>query len=381
VIVLFAPDSFKGTLTSVQVARAMADGWLRARPDDEVLLCPLADGGEGTLEAVAAAGGWDWRTSAVQDPLRRPVAARWLAREANAGADVSARAGAGSRAVIEMAEASGLSRVAPDERDPMAATSVGTGELLVEAVRSGARTITLGIGGSATTDGGRGLIEALTALAELAELADVDLVVACDVSNPLLGPQGAAAVFGPQKGATPEQVAELDARNAAWADALEAETGRRERETPGAGAAGGVGFGLLAIQHRFRSFGLQPGVDLVMDATDFDARLARADLVITGEGRIDAQTAFGKTALGVARRAQVAGKRCIGVGGSVEPAGIEALASVGAQAVPVWETPVPLEVALAAGTAPLVACGERLARAWVAAAGTADPGDDAQRGQ
>jgi glycerate 2-kinase len=263
-----------------------------------------------------------------------------------------------------MAEASGLSRVDPSDRDPMLATSLGTGELLGEAIDQDVAHITLGIGGSATTDGGRGLVDSLESGRRL---DDTDLMIACDVSNPLLGPLGAAAVFGPQKGATPEQVALLDARNAAWADELEAREGRRERDTPGAGAAGGVGFGLLAIQDRFRSFALRPGVDLVMEATDFDARLARADLVITGEGRIDAQTAFGKTALGVARRAQAAGKPCVGVGGSVEPEGIDALAAVGAQAVPVWETPVPLEVALGAGAAPLEACGERLARDWAAA--------------
>jgi glycerate kinase len=374
VIVLFAPDSFKGTLTSVQVARALADGWLRARPVDEVLLCPLADGGEGTLEAVAAAGGWEWRTTVVLDPLARPVESRWLWRDKD-GTGV---------AVIEMAEASGLSRVRPEERDPMAATSIGTGELLRAAIDQDVTHITLGIGGSATTDGGRGLLDGLARVRGVdgfARVADtdgrrldgIDLMVACDVSNPLLGPTGAAAIFGPQKGATPAQVTLLDERNAAWADTLEAETGRRERDTPGAGAAGGVGFALLSVQDRFRSFALRPGVDLVMEATDFDARLARADLVITGEGRIDAQTAFGKTALGVARRAQAAGKPCIGVGGSVEPEGVDALASVGAQAVPVWETPVPLEVALAAGAAPLEACGERLARAWDLAAPNPTP--------
>jgi len=352
VIVLFAPDSFKGTLTSVQVARALAHGWLRARPDDEILLCPLADGGEGTLEAVAAAGDWEWRSSVVRDPLGRPVTARWLWRAVD---------GTGM-AVIEMAEASGLSRTRPDERDPIAATSVGTGELLAIAMDQGARRIMLGIGGSATTDGGRGLVAALDGGG--GPDLQVDLVVACDVSNPLLGPDGAAAVFGPQKGATPGQVALLDARNATWADELEARTGRHERDTPGAGAAGGVGFALLAIQAAFRSFALRPGVDLVMEATDFDARLARADLVITGEGRIDAQTAFGKTALGVARRAQAAGTPCIAVGGSVEPAGVASLAAVGTTSFPVWETPVPLDVALAAGASPLEACGERLAHAW-----------------
>jgi glycerate kinase len=346
--ILIAPDSFKGSLTSVQVAQALADGWLRARPDDEVVMCPLADGGEGTLAAIEAAGGWTSRTARVHDPLRRMIDARWLLSSD------------GSRAVVEMAEASGLSRVAPAERDPIAATSVGTGELVGAAIDAGARHVTLGIGGSATTDGGRGLLEGLADGGRRLDATDVE--VACDVSNPLLGPTGAAATYGPQKGASPEDVAALDARNAAWADELEATEGRRERDTPGAGAAGGVGFGLLAAQGRFRSFALRPGIDLVMEATDFPARLSRADLVITGEGRIDAQTAFGKTALGVAKRAAAAGVPCIAVGGGVEVDGIRALAEVGAIAVPVVERPMSVEEAMTAGVDPLVRCGERLAR-------------------
>ena len=346
--VLIAPDSFKGSLTSVQVARALADGWARARSDDEILLCPLADGGEGTLAAIEAAGGWERQSATVLDPLERQIQARWL------------RSVDGSRAVVEMAEASGLSRVAPGERDAIAATSVGTGQLLRAAIDAGVGHITLGIGGSATTDGGFGLLHTL--LTEDRDLSSLELDVACDVSNPLLGPSGAAATYGPQKGATPADVAALDARNEAWADVLEAREGRRERDTPGAGAAGGVGFALLTIQDRFRSFALRPGVDLVMDATDFDARLARADLVVTGEGRIDAQTGFGKTALGVAKRAQAADVPCIAVGGGVEPAGIDALAAVGAIAVPVTERPQSVEEAMAAGVEPLERCGERLAR-------------------
>jgi glycerate kinase len=259
-----------------------------------------------------------------------------------------------------MAEASGLSRVTATERDPIAATSVGTGELVGAAIDAGARHVTLGIGGSATTDGGRGLLDGLEDGAR--RLDATDLEVACDVSNPLLGPTGAAATYGPQKGATPDDVTALDARNAAWADELEALEGRRERETPGAGAAGGVGFALLAAQGRFRSFALRPGIDLVMEATDFPARLSRADLVITGEGRIDAQTGFGKTALGVAKRAAAAGVPCIGVGGGVEVDGIRALAEVGATAVPVVERPMSIEEAMAAGVEPLERCGERIAR-------------------
>ena len=360
--ILIAPDSFKGSLTSVQVARALADGWTRARPGDRILLCPLADGGEGTLEAVAAAGGWTWQQSPVTDPLGRRITARWL------------RSGDGTRAVVEMAEASGLSLVAPLERNAVAATSVGTGEAVRAALDAGATTVILGIGGSATTDGGAGLLRGLgadadrdAATADLTgldpRLAATDLAVACDVSNPLLGPTGAAAVYGPQKGASPDDVADLDRRLAAYADALETAAGAPGvRDTPGAGAAGGVGFALLAIGRAFKAFALRPGVDLVMDATDFDARLATADLVITGEGRIDAQTGFGKTALGVARRAEAAGVSCIAVGGGVEPDGIAALGAVSAVAVPVVERPQSVEAAMAAGTEPVERCGERLAR-------------------
>jgi glycerate kinase len=357
--VLFAPDSFKGSLTSVEVAQALADGWSRARPSDLLLLAPLADGGEGTLVAIAAAGGWEWRSAAAHDPIGRPVTARWLQSED------------GGRAVVELAEASGLSRLTPAERDPMGATTRGTGEVLRVAVDAGAREITLGIGGSATNDGGAGILRALGAavdddrieLSELdSRLADVHLRIACDVTNPLLGERGAAATYGPQKGATPDQVVELDRRLGRYAAALEVAGGRRERDTPGAGAAGGTGFGLLALADRFRSLELVPGIDVVMGAADFDGKLDQAGLVVTGEGRIDAQTAFGKTALGVARRASAAGRPCIAVGGGVTPEGIDALAPLGVVVVPVVERPQTVEKAMAAGTAPLVRCGERIAR-------------------
>jgi glycerate kinase len=342
------------------VAGALAEGWSRARPADRVLLAPLADGGEGTLAAIEAAGGWVSWTAPVHDPLGRVVDARWLA-----SAD-------GARAVVELATASGLSLVAAAERDPTVASTRGTGELLVEAIDHGASEIVLGIGGSATTDGGAGALRALGARVSDA-LGEVDLTgldprlgqialrIACDVTNPLLGASGAAATYGPQKGATPADVVTLDARLARFADALERVTGRRERDSPGAGAAGGIGFGLLCLSGRFRSLALEPGVDLVMAATGFDAKLEGADLVITGEGRIDAQTAFGKTALGVARRAHAAGVPCIAVGGGVEPEGIEALAPLGVEVVSVHERKIPVEEAIAQGAAPLVACGERLA--------------------
>ena len=270
-----------------------------------------------------------------------------------------------------MAEASGLSRVTPAERDPIAATTAGTGQLLLAALSAGVRHVVLGIGGSATTDGGAGIVEQLGGpidgeAVDLSgldpRLAEVDLRIACDVTNPLLGKNGAAATYGPQKGASPEQVRQLDAALGQWADRLERATGCRERDTPGAGAAGGVGFALLCLRDRFRSLDLVPGVELVMDETDLDGKLARADLVITGEGRIDEQTAFGKTALGVARRAHARGIPSIAVGGGVTPEGIAALAPFGAVVVPVSERPQSVEEAMAAGTAPVERCGERIAR-------------------
>jgi glycerate kinase len=359
--VLIAPDSFKGSLTSVSVAYALGDGWRRARPHDTVLLSPLADGGEGTLVAVEAAGGWEWHEVAATDPIDRPVRARWL------------RSSDGRRALVELAEASGLSRLAPDERDPTGASTFGTGEVLRAVIESGVEEVTIGIGGSATTDGGFGILEALGVrrdpehdgylhLDKLDYLRNVDVRVACDVTNPLLGERGAAATYGPQKGATPEQVVELDAHLMHYADQLAAGVGRDERDTPGAGAAGGVGFALLSIQDRFRSFALRPGVDLVMELTDFDGKLEQAELVITGEGQIDAQTAYGKTALGVAQRASAAGVPCVAVGGGVEPDGIAALGELGVAVVPVVERAQTIGEAMAAGTAPVERCGERIAR-------------------
>lgn len=359
--VLIAPDSFKGSLSAVEVATALAAGWHRARPQDTIELAPLADGGEGTLDAIAAGGGWEWQKATVTDPLGRPIQARWLL-----SADRR-------MAALEMAEASGLSRVAASERDPVAATTYGTGQLIAEAAAHGVERIVLGIGGSATTDGGRGLLAALLGRPAGEHEPDVELSrldpslqrirfeVACDVSNPLLGPQGAAAIYGPQKGASAQQVRQLDDSLAGWADRLEAATGRRVRDIAGAGAAGGVGFALLALGDHFASFGLRPGVDLVMEATGFDAKLARADLVLTGEGRIDESTAFGKTALGVARDARAAGVPCIAVGGGVTSAGAAAIERLGAIAVPVIEAPMTVEEAIGLGAVPIEAAGERIA--------------------
>ena len=357
--VVIAPDSFKGSLTSVEVANALAKGWLDVRPEDEVQLAPLADGGEGTLVAIEAAGGWEWRTTPATDPIGRPVAARWL------------RSADGTHAVVELAEASGISRLTVAERDPVRASTLGTGEVIEAVLDEGIRTITLGIGGSATTDGGAGILRALGGLIDETtvdvsgldpRVAEVDLRIACDVTNPLLGPQGAAATYGPQKGATPAQVAELDAALERFANRLMDATGRDERETPGAGAAGGTSFGLLSIGGQFGSIRLVPGVDVVMEEIGLREKVEGAGLVLTGEGRIDAQTAFGKTALGVARLAREAGVPCIAIAGGVEPDGEAALADVGAIAIGVTEKPQSLEDAMSAGTAPIERCGRRLAR-------------------
>ena len=363
--VLVAPDSFKGSLTSIDVARALAAGWLAGRPGDEVLLAPLADGGEGTLAAIDAAGGWSTAVADAHDPLGRAIRASWL------------RSADGTRAVVELAAASGLSRLAPGERSAEASTTGGTGEVLGAVLDAGVRQIALGIGGSATTDGGWGILHALGAECDGGvrptaidlrhldpRLAETQLEIACDVTNPLLGSSGAAATYGPQKGASPEAVRRLDAELGQYANALEAATGRLERETPGAGAAGGTGFGLLCLRDRFRSLVLRPGVDLVMEAVGFDERLARADVVLTGEGRIDAQTAFGKTALGVALRAHGAGVgvACVAFGGGVEPDGAAALGDLGAIAVPVAEGPASLDELMAAGVVPLERAAERVAR-------------------
>ena len=371
--VLLAPDSFKGSLTSVEVAAALAEGWARARPGDDLVLAPLADGGEGTLAAIAQTGGWEWQECPAHDPLGRPLTARWLLSED------------GARAAVELAEASGLSLLPNGEpRSPLAASTEGTGEVLEAVLNAGVRHIVLGVGGSATTDGGAGLLHALgvwyrgaaggqlpgpvpdLAAVDLAaldpRLAELELRIACDVTNPLLGEHGAAATYAPQKGAWPEDVIALEAWLTHYADLLEKAAGTRARDIPGAGAAGGTSFGLLCLGPRMRSLELVPGVGVVMEATGFEERLRTADLVITGEGRIDEQTAYGKTALGVAKRAAAADVPCLAVGGGVTPEGLAALASVGTLAVPVLDQPMSLEDAMSQAASLVAAAGERLAR-------------------
>lgn len=371
--VLVAPDSFKGSLSSVEVARAIATGWRRARPADTTRLSPLSDGGEGTLEAVLAAGGWDMLPATARDPLDRPLSARFLRR--------------GEHGLVELAEASGLSRLAEGELAPLEASTFGTGLVLAAAIGLGVREVVLGLGGSATTDGGSGLLRALGARfldaageelpmggAALERLETVDLeglspvlgevrlTVASDVTNPLLGERGAAATYGPQKGARGQEVARLDAALERYADRLEAATGRSVRDVPGSGAAGGTTSGLLAIADRFARLEVRPGVEVVMELTGFVEALAIADLVLTGEGRVDRQTAFGKTALGVASRAAAAGRPCVCLGGSVTVEGVEALAASGAVVVPVVEGPTSVQEQMAAGPGPVERAAERVAR-------------------
>jgi len=370
--VLVAPDSFRGTFSSVIVAAALGEGWSAVRPADEVTLTPMADGGEGTLDAVEASGGWDRHPLAAKDPLMRTLATSFLRDE--------------GRAVVEMASASGLSRVPADERDAMAATSFGTGQVIAAAVGLGCRDIVIGLGGSATTDGGAGLLEALGArfrdpggadlgpgggalgglasadFSELSEvLSEVRLTVASDVTNPLLGAHGAAATYGPQKGASRVQVAELDRNLRRYADVIEGAIGRPLRYEVGTGAAGGATFGLLAVADRFASLEVRPGVDVVMELAGFDEVLASADLVLTGEGKVDAQTAYGKTAMGVSERALAAGVPSICFGGGVTAEGAEFMHDLGVITMPVIERPMSLDEVVAAGTRPLARAAGRAA--------------------
>jgi glycerate kinase len=354
--IVVAPDSFKGSASALRVAQAMARGVLAVFPDAEVVKVPIADGGEGTVAALLDATGGQARRTVVRGPLGEPVEAGWGVL------------GDGRTAVIEMAAASGLPLVPAGRRDPGRASTFGTGQLVRAALDEGLRRLVIGIGGSATNDGGTGLARALgarfldaagrelpeggAALGQLARidltgldprLAEAALLVACDVDNPLTGPRGASAVYGPQKGATPAVVALLDAALATYAGVARAATGRDVADLPGAGAAGGLGAGLLF----FTPARLRPGVEVVLEATGFDRLVVDAALVITGEGRTDAQTAMGKAPVGVAAAARRHGVPVVCLSGGLGEGadevlghGIDALAAV----VP---GPMPLEEAMA----------------------------------
>ncbi|WP_263078281.1 glycerate kinase [Endozoicomonas sp. Mp262] len=339
--IIIAPDSFKESLTAAQVAQAIENGFRKVLPDAEYVRIPVADGGEGTLQSLVDATGGRIIDQTVTGPWGK-------LRVAGFGL-----LGDGLTAVIEMARASGLELVAPENRNPLYTTSFGTGQLIRGALGMGVKRIIVGIGGSATNDGGAGMMQALGVRfldkagnelpaggAALADLADIDIsnvdprlehvefIAACDVDNPLTGDNGASAIFGPQKGATPEMVEQLDQALANYARVLNKVLGCDVEATPGAGAAGGMGAGLLA----FMNATLKPGIDIVMEAVSLASHCDSADLVITGEGRIDGQTAQGKTPIGVARVAKqfelpvIALCGCVGNGAEgVHQYGIDAL--------------------------------------------------------
>ncbi|MFE3788844.1 glycerate kinase [Streptomyces goshikiensis] len=332
--VLIAADKFKGSLTAVQVAERVTAGLRRAVPGVEVETLPVADGGDGTVAAAVAAG-FERREVRVTGPLGDEVTAAFALRDGTA--------------VVEMAEASGLQLLPPGVFAPLTATTYGSGEVLKAALDAGARSIVFGVGGSATTDGGAGMLAALGgvfldgngepvgpgggALAELASadlsgvdprFAEVEFVLASDVDNPLTGPKGAPAVYGPQKGASPQDVATLDAALAHFAVVLAESIGPKAAElaaSPGAGGAGGIGYGALLLGASFR-----PGIELMLDVLGFAPALERATLVITGEGSLDEQTLHGKAPAGVAAAARAAGKEVVAVCGRLllEPEALRA---------------------------------------------------------
>ncbi len=310
--ILIAPDSFKGSNSSIAVADRIEAGIIKVFPDAEIIKMPIADGGEGTVEAFVLGAGGEFHAAEVTGPMGNPVTATYGILSNGIG-------------VIEMAAASGLPLVPENEKNPMKATTYGVGELIVEAVNRGCKTIVLGLGGSATNDGGVGMAQALgvsfkdKAGKELAlgaegiarleavytgginpKISCVDIVIASDVNSPLCGTKGASAIFGPQKGADGNMVKELDAVLAHLAETVKAQLGIDCADTPGAGAAGGLGYGLMA----FCGAKMKTGIETVMDAVEIDKLLDGCDLVITGEGKIDGQSAFGKVPVGVAQRAR-----------------------------------------------------------------------------
>ncbi|BAN47334.1 glycerate kinase [Metapseudomonas resinovorans] len=374
--VVIAPDSFKESLSAPEVAAAIARGWASVFPDAELVQKPMADGGEGTVDAVLAATGGERREARVLGPLGESVQAHW------------GWLGEG-RAIIEMAAASGLHLVTPSARDATRTSSFGTGELIRQALDAGATRIILGLGGSATNDGGAGLLSALglrlldedgvplpgggAALARLARidasgldprLAGVEFEVAADVDNPLCGDKGASQVFGPQKGASPEQVTLLDAALGHYARVVATQLGADHSLYPGVGAAGGLGFAARA----FLGARFCPGIELVAELAGLAEAVRDADLVVTGEGRLDAQSLHGKTPVGVARIAGAAGVPVIALAGSLgegyqrlRDAGIEAAFSL----VP---GPMALERAMACAAVELQARSAEIARLWALAA-------------
>ncbi|MBY3619005.1 glycerate kinase [Acinetobacter sp. CUI P1] len=330
---VLAPDSFKESMTAMEACEAIERGLRSSFPDAEYIKVPMADGGEGTVQSLVDATGGRIVQCEVTGPLGHPV---------NAFYGIM---GDGKTAIIEMAAASGLGLVPKEERNPLITTTKGTGELIVHALNAGVRSIIMGLGGSATNDGGVGMAQALGfrflredgteigygggSLSQVTRInsAHVDprlqglqVVAACDVDNPLTGERGASAIFGPQKGATPDMVKQLDANLAHFANIIERDLGKEVNETAGAGAAGGLGAGVMA----FLGAKLKRGVNIVVDAMNLADKVKDADYVITGEGGMDSQTVYGKTPIGVAKVAQAAGVPVIALAGSLGT-GVEAV--------------------------------------------------------
>lgn len=356
--IVIASDSFKGSLTSVEVAQAATRGIKAVYPDCDVVAVNVADGGEGTIEAVVDALGGEIVHTTVSDPLGRPIQARYGI--------------AGKKAIIEMAAASGLTLLSSEERNPWITSTYGTGEMIMDAIQRGCSQFLIGIGGSATNDAGTGMLQALGFKfydfngqeiidcrgGRLQDIADLDdtfvpkavreaqFIVACDVDTPFCGPEGAAPVFAPQKGADAEMVAKLDAGMTSFAHVIENKYGINIVPVAGAGAAGGMGGGFRA----FLNASLQRGIDMVLDAIDFDYTIQSADLIITGEGKIDFQTAKGKTAAGVLARAKKQNIPVIAIGGCVEIC--ESVKQMGFAGIyPITEEKLPLEIAMQAEVA------------------------------
>lgn len=322
--VVIASDKFKGSLTATEVAQALAAGMLDVLPRLQTVLLPVADGGDGTVAAALSAGYDKIIVDAVGptgEPMRAPYALD------------------GDRAVVELAGVVGLSMLPGGQLDPLGSSTYGLGLVIADAIRQGATTIVLGLGGSASTDGGAGMVQALGArlldadshnvqpgggaLVNLAQLdlgplrgtlGAVKIIVASDVDNPLLGPNGAAAVFGPQKGARPQDVQTLERGLRHWSELVSQATGRNDTERPGGGAAGGAGYAALAVLDAE----IRPGIELILDLIDFDAKVVGADLVVTGEGSLDEQSLAGKAPIGVARAAAKAGVPVIAVAGRLQ---------------------------------------------------------------
>lgn len=376
--VVVAPDSFKECLSATAVAEAIGAGWLEGMPGAEITCFPMADGGEGTVEAVIRAAEGKRVTRTVRGPLGAPV-------EASFGLIQG-----GKVAVLEMAAASGLALVKPADRDPCHTSTHGTGELLAAALDEGVEDIIIGVGGSATNDGGAGLAQALgyrlldkrggdlgPGGARLVQLESIDpsgrhprldavnVYVACDVNNPLCGPNGASAVYGPQKGATPEDILILDHALERLAMVVERDLGLAIREVPGAGAAGGLAAGLMA----FAGATLENGLDLIATICGLPQAIAGADLVITGEGSLDEQSANGKTPAGIARIARSFGVPVIVLGGKVAPEA-EALVDFGVTALfSISPGPGSLDEARKRAVDDLTEASRNLARLWSAARG------------